>query len=159
MMTDAIIGTESLQIASGRGRRYFAQEAQMVGLIDAVAGVDLDQVIGDRIAISGRLSPSRRFERRLRAIDGRGSEVSTAETLIELRNLKEMQANLVRSVEELRHKFEQRDFTLPSLAQLQSHPLFTNVTLPKIQMKRLDLIELRDRWMARRKGGAPPESP
>jgi hypothetical protein len=158
MMTDAIVGTETLQIASGKGRHYFVQEAQMVGLIDAVAGADLDEVIGDRIAISERLSPSRRFERRLRAIDGRGSEVSHAETLIELRNLKELQANFVRSVEELRHKFEQRDFTLPSLAQLQSHPLFTNVTLPKIQMKRLDLIELRDRWMARRKGGEPPES-
>ena len=80
MMTDVIVGTESLQIASGKGRRYFAQEAKMVGLVDAVAGADLDRVIGDRIAISERLSPSRRFERRLRAIDGRGSEVSPAET-------------------------------------------------------------------------------
>jgi acetyl-CoA carboxylase beta subunit len=157
MMTDAIVGAESLQISSGRGRRYFAQEAQMVGLVDAVAGSDLEQVIGDRIAISERLSPSRRFERRLRAIDGRGAEVSPVETLTELRNLRELQANIVRSVEELRYKFEHREFTLPTLGQLQSHPLFTNVTLPKIQMKRLDLIELRDRWMARRKGGGPPE--
>jgi acetyl-CoA carboxylase carboxyl transferase subunit beta len=159
MVTDAIVGRESLQITSGKGRRYFAQEAQMVGLVDAVAGVDLDEVIGDRVAISQRISPSRRFERRLRAIDVRGSEVSPDETLVELRNLKELQANFVRSVEELRHKFEHREFTLPTLGQLQSHPLFTNVTLPKIQMKRLDLIELRDRWMARRRGGGPPKAP
>jgi hypothetical protein len=158
MTTDAIIGTASLQIASGRGRRYFAAEAQKAGLVDVVAGSDIDVVVGDRIAASERLSPSRRFERRLRAIDGRGSEMPASETLIELKNLKELQANFLRSVEEIRQRFEQREFNLPTLAQLQSRSHFPNLTLPRMQMKREDLVEFRDRLMARRKGGGPSDS-
>ena len=156
MTTDAIVATESLQIVCGRGRRYTAGEAQMAGLVDGIVGAELEDEIAERIALSERLSPSRRFERRLRAIDGRGSEVSVSETLVELRDLKELQANFLRSVEELRHKFEHREFNLPTLAQLQSRSPFPSLTLPKMQVKRQDLVELRDRLMARRKGASPP---
>jgi len=155
MVTDSIVATESLLLTSGKGRRYFVQEAQTAGLIDVIAGTELDEVIGDRIAVSERLSPSRRFERRLRAIDGRGSEVPVSETLIELRDLRELQANFLRSVDELRHRFEHREFNLPTLAQLQSRSHFPNLNLPKLQMKRPDLVELRGRLMARRKGPGP----
>lgn len=156
MTVDAIAATESLQIVSGRGRRYAAAEALTAGLVDDVAGAELDEVIAERIALLERSSPSRRFERRLRTIDGRGSEVSVSETLTELRDLKELQTSFMRSVEELRHRFEHREFNLPTLAQLQSRSPFPNLILPRMQQKRQDLVELRDRLMARRKGGTPP---
>ena len=59
----------------------------------------------------------------------------------------------MRSVEEWRHRFGQREFTLPTIGNFQGLPAFRNMTLPKMQVTRTDLTEMRDKWMARRRSG------
>jgi hypothetical protein len=91
----------------------------------------------------------------LRVAEQRGIEAGESKELarLEMHDLKDLQASVMRSVEDLRHRFEQREFSMPTLANLQSLPAFKNLTMPKLQMSRPDLIEMRDRFIARRKSG------
>jgi acetyl-CoA carboxylase beta subunit len=160
LTVDSVLALDSLAIPGRTSKRFSAQETRLTGLVDEIAGSDPAIAIARAVDQAARMSSARRFDRRLKAAVGRGSEVAgSAElTRLELRDLKELQANVVRSVEEFRHRFEQREFNLPTLAQIQALPAFRNLNLPKLQMTRPDLIEMRDRFIARRKGTHVSES-
>jgi hypothetical protein len=160
LAVDSILAVNSLSIPGRTSKRFSAQETRSTGLVDEIAGSDRAIAIARAVDQAARMSPARRFDRRLKVAAGRGAEVAgSAElTRLELHDLKELQANVVRSVEELRHRFERREFSLPTLAQIQALPAFRNLNLPKMQMTRPDLIEMRDRFIARRRGANVHES-
>jgi hypothetical protein len=58
-------------------------------------------------------------------------------------------------VEDWRQRFEQRDFSLPTIGNFQGLPAFKNMSMPKLQMTKPDLVEMRDKWIARRKPNPP----
>ena len=93
--------------------------------------------IARAIEESARLTTMHRIERRLRQADRRGSEVPESRELtrLELLDLREVQATLMRSVEEWRHRFGQREFTLPTIGNFQGLPAFRNMTLPKCRSR------------------------
>jgi hypothetical protein len=157
LAVDSVIAAPDLAIPGSKAKRYSAQEARAAGMVDVVAGSDLTVPIARAVEVSARLSPARRLERRLRQADRRGAEVSESKELtrLELRDLKDLQATVLRSVEEWRQRFEQREFTLPTLSDIQALPAFRNRTMPKIQVTKSDLTEMRDKWIARRKAGHP----
>lgn len=153
LAVDTILGQSDLALREGKARPYPAAEAVSSGVLDGVIETADEQPVVRAIEGSLRLSPARRFERRLRSIERRGAESSGARetSAIELMDLKEMQANFMRSVEDFRQRLETREFSLPTLANLQGKPHLPQLHLPKFQMSRPDLIEMRDKWMARRK--------
>src|SRR6478735_5124091 len=155
LAVDTAIAAADLAIPGSKAKRYSAQEGRAAGMVDVVAGSDLALPIARAIEESARLTTMHRIERRLRQADRRGSEVPESRELtrLELLDLREVQATLMRSVEEWRHRFGQREFTLPTIGNFQGLPAFRNMTLPKMQVTRTDLTEMRDKWMARRRSG------
>jgi acetyl-CoA carboxylase beta subunit len=152
LAVDAVIATPDLAIPGSKAKRYSAQEGKAAGMVDVVAGSDLTVPIARAVEESARLSPARRQERRLKQADRRGEVSESSElTRLELRDLKDLQATVMRSVDEWRHRFEQRDFNLPTLSDIQALPAFKNRTMPKLQMTKSDLTEMRDKWIARRR--------
>jgi acetyl-CoA carboxylase beta subunit len=159
LAVDKVIAGADLAIPTNKAKRYTAQEARAAGMVDVVAGSDLTLPIAHALEESNRLSIARRVDRRLRQADRRGAEAAESRELsrLELHDLKDLQATLMRSVEDWRQRFEQRDFNLPTFANFQGLPAFKNMSMPKLQMTKPDLVEMRDKWIARRKPG-PPDS-
>jgi acetyl-CoA carboxylase beta subunit len=157
LAVDRVIAGADLSIPGTRGKRYTAHEGRAAGMIDVVAGSDLALPIARAIEESNRLSPARRIERRMRQADQRGAEVAESRELtrLEMHDLKDLQATLMRSVEDWRQRFEQRDFSLPTIGNFQGLPAFKNMSMPKLQMTKPDLVEMRDKWIARRKPNPP----
>lgn len=160
LAVDTVIAGADLSIPAGRAKRYSAHEAYAAGMVDIVASSDLVLPIVRAVEESHRLSPARRTERRLRQADRRGAEVAESRELsrLELRDLRDLQATLMRSVEDWRQRFEQREFNLPTLTNFQGLPAFKNMSMPKLQMTKPDLVEMRDKWIARRKLTQPDRS-
>jgi hypothetical protein len=121
------------------------------GMIDAILPEMSEGPIATAIDQAMRLSPSRRIDRRLRHMTRRGAEsVDAAEAgTLELMDLKELQANFLRSVEEFRQRFESRDFVFP--APFHGKSPLANLNLPKWQFAKPDLVEMRDRLVAKSK--------
>jgi hypothetical protein len=44
---------------------------------------------------------------------------------------------------------------LPTIGNFQGLPAFKNMSMPKLQMTKPDLVEMRDKWIARRKPNPP----
>ncbi len=155
LAVDTVIAAADLAIPGSKAKRYTAQEGRAAGMVDVVAGSDLALPIARAIEESARLTTTHRIERRLRQADRRGAEVPETRELtrLELRDLRDVQATLVRSVEDWRYRFGQREFTLPTIGNFQGLPAFRNITLPKLQVSRTDLTEMRDKWIARRRSG------
>ncbi len=156
LAVDTMFGESSLSISGGRARNYLAQEAANAGTIDGLIEPLRDDLISTAIDVAIRLSPARLYERRLRSIERRGSESSeSSETsALELMDLREMQTNFRRSVDDLRQRLEDRDFAMPSFSGLPGKPHMPHLHLPKIQLSRPDLVEMRDKWVARRKAAS-----
>jgi acetyl-CoA carboxylase carboxyl transferase subunit beta len=157
LAVDTVIAASDLAIPGSKAKRYTAQEGRAAGMVDVVAGSELAVPVARAIAESLRLSPARRIARRIHQADCRGAEVPETRELtrLELRDLREVQANVMRSVEEWRHRLEQRDFNLPAFSNFQGLPAFRNMPRPKLQVTKPDLIEMRDKWMNRRRPGQP----
>ncbi|MDQ2683390.1 MAG: hypothetical protein M3Y37_07670 [Chloroflexota bacterium] len=157
LATDTVLGGPDLSIA-GRNRRFGQTDALSAGIVDAVIGDDGDAAIARALDQSIRLSPARRFEHRLRTIERRGTDSAGAreEGQRELMDLRDMQAAFMRSVEDLRARFEAREFPLPSLPNMTGKPHLPQFHLPKLHLNRADLIEMRDKWVARRKAPGTP---
>jgi acetyl-CoA carboxylase beta subunit len=155
LAVDTLIAVDDLAVPGSKQKRFNAHEARSTGLVDVNSGSDLALPVARAIEEALRLSPGRRMNRRLRMAERRGTEAGESTDLarLELHDLKDLQASVMRSVEDLRHRFEQREFTMPTLANLQSLPAFKNLSMPKLQMSKPDFIEMRDRLIARRKSG------
>lgn len=153
LAVDSLFGESSLSIGVGRLKSYTVYDSVNAGTIDGVIEPEHEEKIANAIDVSIRLSPARRYERRLRSIERRGSESSdSSETsTVELLDLREMQANLMRSVDDLRQRLEHRDFGLPSFGGLQSKPHMPQLHLPRLQFSKPALGEMREKWVARGK--------
>ncbi|HQY31827.1 MAG TPA: hypothetical protein PK691_11090, partial [Thermomicrobiales bacterium] len=108
---DAVLGAADLQFTSPRGMSFTLAEAIQCGIVDNPDAVEIDNQIAAELVRVGRVSPARRVEQRLRAMDQRGANTSAmveAATL-EILTLHEVQENVRRTFEDWRNRFEQRD--------------------------------------------------
>jgi acetyl-CoA carboxylase beta subunit len=161
LAVDSVLAREDLSLPGSRSKRFSAQEARAAGLVDSVIGPDPAPVIELAIQEAHRQRPFRRQERRLRLMERRGAEGAERSemTRLELHDLRDLQASVLRSVEELRERIEHREFSLPTLSDIQALPAFRNFQVPNLQKTRSDLVEFRERLLHRRRAALPEEEP
>jgi acetyl-CoA carboxylase carboxyl transferase subunit beta len=159
LAVDAVLAEGNLALPGSKAKRFTAQEARAAGLVDAVTGSESAEAIERAMLEANRQAPFRRRERRLRQMERRGSEsVESSEiTRLELRDLRDLQVSVLRSVEDWRQRFEQREFNLPTLSDIQALPAFRNFQVPKLQMTKSDFVEFRERILHRRRATQPEE--
>jgi hypothetical protein len=153
---DLIAGEADLRVKASRAKPYSAAEAVQFGSIDRAVGLDLDAALAPELLRLARLSPDRLRQRRLTAMDRRAATADpfreAAKT--ELFDLHQIQAVVLRSMDEWRSRFERRDMRVPAVHGLQGLKSLRPPGLPRMSLP--ELVEVRDRWLNRMRAAAPP---
>lgn len=152
MTADRVLMLDGASVCLASGEPVAAaRECERLGVVDAVLAAEsaIPAGVAAALATLAGSSPRRLVDdrtRRLRQV-GLGTAEGRAAAHREWRELQELQHAVGRSIDDLRHRFEHRQLSLPALAG-PPRPHLPPITMPKIALRRPDFAEIASRVAA-----------
>jgi hypothetical protein len=137
---DSVLAADDLAIGPQGGVIYGASELRQSGIVDNPDAVDIEGQISLAIDRARRQSSARRTDSRIQTMMHRGADsvATTDAARRELIDLRELQDNVRRSMDDWRQRLERHEFRRPSLANLPNLPALRQIRVP-------DRAEVRER--------------